>query len=383
MRRCSRRSWRSATSRSTSSARRARSTPMPARSRARGATRTRSPICATPASSATCCWSSSRTAISPSPSFASCSIPPSPTPSGARWHGRATRRSPAIAAKAEKEAAYHLRHAGEWLIRLGDGTAESHRRAQAALDELWPYAGELFESDAVEQALIAEGIAVDPASLRAGMGEDDAGGHRRGDARARPRRNGCRAAAAAAGIPSISAICWRRCSSCSAHIPERPGERRAARARAGGGVRCRRSRDPGADHRRSRRAARGAARRRHGRDRDHADLFRLPGDAGHRVRDRDRAARRRHRQVPDIHRAVAGLDDGLALRRRPAQAPEYGIAPPEGHASRRALFGADTVPCPRCGSTETERISEFGSTACKALYRCMRCAEPFDYFKCH
>lgn len=62
---------------------------------------------------------------------------------------------------------------------------------------------------------------------------------------------------------------------------------------------------------------------------------------------------------------------------------EYGIAPPEGHASRRALFGADTVPCPRCGSTETERISEFGSTACKALYRCMRCAEPFDYFKCH
>jgi ring-1,2-phenylacetyl-CoA epoxidase subunit PaaC len=73
----------------------------------------------------------------------------------------------AIAAKAEKEAAYHLRHASEWLIRLGDGTDESHRRAQAALDELWPYAGEMFESDAVEQALIAQGIAVDPASLRA------------------------------------------------------------------------------------------------------------------------------------------------------------------------------------------------------------------------
>jgi ring-1,2-phenylacetyl-CoA epoxidase subunit PaaC len=73
----------------------------------------------------------------------------------------------AIGAKAEKESAYHLRHAGEWLIRLGDGTAESHRRAQAALDELWSYAGELFESDAVEQALIAQGIAVDPASLRA------------------------------------------------------------------------------------------------------------------------------------------------------------------------------------------------------------------------
>jgi ring-1,2-phenylacetyl-CoA epoxidase subunit PaaC len=72
----------------------------------------------------------------------------------------------AIAAKAEKEAAYHLRHAGEWLIRLGDGTADSHRRAQAALDELWPYTGELFETDAVEDALITAGIAVNPAALR-------------------------------------------------------------------------------------------------------------------------------------------------------------------------------------------------------------------------
>ena len=74
----------------------------------------------------------------------------------------------AIAAKAEKEAAYHLRHAREWLIRLGDGTAESHRRAQAALDDLWPYAGEMVESDASDEALIAQGIAADPAPLRAG-----------------------------------------------------------------------------------------------------------------------------------------------------------------------------------------------------------------------
>jgi ring-1,2-phenylacetyl-CoA epoxidase subunit PaaC len=73
----------------------------------------------------------------------------------------------AIAAKSEKEAAYHLRHAGEWLIRLGDGTEESRRRAQAALDELWPYSGELFERDAVEDALIAAGIAIDPETLRA------------------------------------------------------------------------------------------------------------------------------------------------------------------------------------------------------------------------
>jgi ring-1,2-phenylacetyl-CoA epoxidase subunit PaaC len=73
----------------------------------------------------------------------------------------------AIAVKAEKEMAYHIRHAGEWVIRLGDGTAESHERAQAALDELYAYTTELFESDEVERALVDVGIAVDPTSLRA------------------------------------------------------------------------------------------------------------------------------------------------------------------------------------------------------------------------
>lgn len=61
----------------------------------------------------------------------------------------------------------------------------------------------------------------------------------------------------------------------------------------------------------------------------------------------------------------------------------YGIAPPvEASGSVRALFGEVTVACPRCGSEQTEKISEFGSTACKAQYRCLSCAEPFDYFKC-
>lgn len=61
----------------------------------------------------------------------------------------------------------------------------------------------------------------------------------------------------------------------------------------------------------------------------------------------------------------------------------YGIAPPERASnSVRALFGETQVTCPQCGSRDTERVSEFGSTACKALYRCRACAEPFDYFKC-
>ncbi len=72
----------------------------------------------------------------------------------------------AIAAKSEKESAYHLRHAAQWLIRLGDGTEESHRRAQDALDALWPFTGEMFEADQAEQALVADGIAIDPESLR-------------------------------------------------------------------------------------------------------------------------------------------------------------------------------------------------------------------------
>lgn len=63
---------------------------------------------------------------------------------------------------------------------------------------------------------------------------------------------------------------------------------------------------------------------------------------------------------------------------------EYGIAPPARGAAgfRSALFGEDEAACPKCGSADTARISEFGSTACKALYRCRSCAEPFDYFKC-
>ncbi|WP_298283175.1 1,2-phenylacetyl-CoA epoxidase subunit PaaD [Acidocella sp.] len=61
----------------------------------------------------------------------------------------------------------------------------------------------------------------------------------------------------------------------------------------------------------------------------------------------------------------------------------YGIAPPRKAAGRRGLFGQEQVPCPRCGSVLTEEIAPFGSTSCKALWRCQSCREPFDYFKCH
>ncbi len=60
----------------------------------------------------------------------------------------------------------------------------------------------------------------------------------------------------------------------------------------------------------------------------------------------------------------------------------YGIAPPIAGSGKAALFSAPDVTCPRCNSARTQRISEFGSTACKAQYQCRSCAEPFDYFKC-
>lgn len=72
-----------------------------------------------------------------------------------------------IMAKAHKEARYHLRHSARWVVMLGDGTDESHHRAQAALDDLWRFTGELFHADDVDRALCADGIAADVAMLEA------------------------------------------------------------------------------------------------------------------------------------------------------------------------------------------------------------------------
>lgn len=61
----------------------------------------------------------------------------------------------------------------------------------------------------------------------------------------------------------------------------------------------------------------------------------------------------------------------------------YGIAPPPKGAGAASLKNTQAAECPRCGSSNTEELSRFGSTPCKALWRCKACAEPFDRFKCH
>src|ERR1700722_3761341 len=95
------------------------------------------------------------------------------------WHlpmlkalmGSADARIAAIAEKASKEVAYHLRRSADLVIRLGDGAKESHARMQAALDFLWPYTGEMFLADAVDEELAASGLAPEPGSLRSAWHE--------------------------------------------------------------------------------------------------------------------------------------------------------------------------------------------------------------------
>lgn len=80
--------------------------------------------------------------------------------------GSADRRLAEIAQKALVETRYHVRHSGEWVIRLGDGTEESHRRMQKAIDDLWMYTGELFTTDEIDRKIAEAGIGPDPASLK-------------------------------------------------------------------------------------------------------------------------------------------------------------------------------------------------------------------------
>ena len=91
-----------------------------------------------------------------------------------QWHVLALRalsassdpRIAEIAAKAVKEVAYHVERSADWVVRLGDGTQESHDRMQAAIDDLWTYTGEMFAADDVEIALIGDGTAADVRLLR-------------------------------------------------------------------------------------------------------------------------------------------------------------------------------------------------------------------------
>jgi ring-1,2-phenylacetyl-CoA epoxidase subunit PaaD len=89
----------------------------------------------------------------------------------------------------------------------------------------------------------------------------------------------------------------------------------------------------------------------------------------------------------DVQLSPAWTTDWLADTAK-ERLRQYGIAPPIGRAATTDFAILHDAPmlriaCPQCGSANTERLSQFGSTPCKALYRCVDCREPFDYFKCH
>jgi ring-1,2-phenylacetyl-CoA epoxidase subunit PaaC len=77
----------------------------------------------------------------------------------------ANRELAGIAGKMFKESRYHVRHSGDWMLKLGDGTDESHRRLREAVDTMWRYTGELFMTDEIEQRLVAKKLAVDSSAL--------------------------------------------------------------------------------------------------------------------------------------------------------------------------------------------------------------------------
>ena len=352
----------------------ARRTPARSRraSRARAAARTSSRSCATAARTATCCWSSCRTATSRRRWRASS------TSTSAHLlllraldavdRSRASRRS---RPRRAKEVAYHAERSADWVIRLGDGTEESHARMQRALDDLWMYTGEMFAADAVELALVEAGIARrSRARCATPWLAAVARGARRGDARAAAPASGCRAQRARrqAGRAhrASRATCWPRCSSCSAPIRARSGDRQCDR-RASGARRGRRARRAPADARTSSgrrsatvpdpeipvdldRRARHRARRGVGRRRG-CVVEVTPTYSGcpatEMIDDADPRGARGHRRRRRRARATGSRRRGPptgSRRRRSASSTAFGIAPPHVLAQRASTWPA-SVRC--------------------------------------
>jgi len=293
----------------------------------------------------------------------------------------------AIAARSEKESAYHLRHSSEWMVRLGDGTEESHRRTQAAIDDLWAFTGEMFcrrgrarpdrcaychRSGGLEAAMAQDGF------RRRRRGGAGVAGERL-DAAGRPRRPAQRTSRPSSQRTAIHA----------AHVPGGDMVTVAdsaldLRQRAWNAVAS--VVDPEipvltiADL--------GVLREVTVRDGD-VEVAITPTYSGCPAMNMialeiELALEREGFRRPKIRTVLspAWTTDWMSEDGR-RKLREYGIAPPLPSSSRRALFGVQEVACPQCGSKDTELISEFGSTSCKALWRCKSCREPFEYFKCH
>ena len=131
-----------------------------------------------------------------------------------------------IAAKAVKELQYHWEHAAQWVIRLGDGTEESHRKVQESVNELWSYTGEMFVADDVDTACKK------PACFQIWTffrqpGANESLHASNGPPSSNPKTDGCNVEANKAFTANTSATCWPRCKSFLAPIPTQLGDGRA------------------------------------------------------------------------------------------------------------------------------------------------------------
>ena len=285
-----------------------------------------------------------------------------------------------VAGKAVKEVAYHVDHAHHWVVRLGDGTDESHARMQAALDAEWPYVEELFTP--VDPALVEAGIAADPTALRTAVLERVAEGPRRGDpGRARgdapARRRSPRAAHRGLRLRG------GRDAAPGPLAPGGPMVTTQTRSQPGLGA-GRRGTRPG-DPRRHDRGPRHPARRGRGRPRlgaraGHPDLLRLPGHGRHRRRPGGAAHRGRLPARRRRVRAVPGLDHRRHQRGRPGQAGgvrrRSAVAHPRRARGPRALGALPAVRQPRHPGDQPLRLDRLQVAVGVPLL-----PEPFDHFK--
>jgi ring-1,2-phenylacetyl-CoA epoxidase subunit PaaC len=309
----------------------------------RAATRTSSPSCATSATTATSRWSSSRCAAA------------APTPRRRLRRHRAAQlpardlaaaavdaagvvddaELAAIAGKALKEARYHQQHAGDWVVRLGDGTDESARRLRAALERAWPYTHEMFERDAVDAAAAASGLGPARDALRERLAGRGGRRVRRGRLTMPPTRPSSAPARRAVHSEHMGFILaemqsLQRSTPGALVSGAGPARRSRRERRLGRAGRRARPRGAGGVGARTGHRARGAGTATAHGGRAHAHLQRLPGHRGHR---RAACARRWTRRLGPVHvthrLAPAWTTDWISDEgRRKLRA--YGIAPPSG-----------------------------------------------------
>lgn len=295
----------------------------------------------------------------------------------------------AISAKAIKEARYHLRFSRGWLERLGNGTDVSGQTMQQAINKLWRFTAELFDADEIDIALSEEGIAVDPRTLRAAWEAEVFAGINEATLNV-PQEQAYRTGGKKglhtwthAGRNAVSPACLAR----SAMVTEEMGMQRLATIA------------PPQVHE------------------IWALLSQIPDPEIPVLTITDLGMVRNVTQMgegwvigftptysgcPATEHLIGAIREAMTtqgftpvqvvLQLDPAwttdwmtpdareRLRQYGISPPAGHSCHAHL--PPEVRCPRCASVHTTLISEFGSTACKALYRCDSCREPFDYFKC-